>query len=195
VQVGLREQDVDGLTELAMQEAIRTYCWKDLSGRFGNVGMTRNWLEKKGNGVEQMGRGMLQLRHPTSSVQAAYGWVGPEECAFIPESQNTFAERVSEQFAGRGIGTLFATVIVSGATALWGARNIGLETYASNKGAIKVYERAGAEFVTERDSVRRGLDGDDVKDKRRYMRFSRTFDGPVEILNSHSNRNIQVRLK
>jgi hypothetical protein len=167
VEAGLRKIDVPGITEIAGQLPVRTYCWNDIEGRFGTESMAERWLSKA--------RGMMQLRHPSAAVQAAYGWEGPEWCEYLPGCENTFAVRVNKDFGKRGLGMLFSTVLVSGSAALYGARNVGLETWKSNMHAVTLYEKMSAERVTERESMRKTLDGGRTPDTRVYMQFPHTF--------------------
>lgn len=166
VEVGFRTKDLPSIAGIALQDATYTYCWKDIEERFGAEETAKQWLAK--------GRGMVQLYH-SSGVLAAYGWVGPEYSEYLPDCENTFAIRVSEEFAGRGLGTLFTMIVVSGSAALYGAQKVGLETWKSNVGAGRVYEKAGATFVTEREDMRKVKGSGKIADIRRYMLFPDTF--------------------
>lgn len=175
IEAGLRRQDVADITEIAGQEAVREFCPNDLEKRFGDEPMAEAWLAKNG------GRGVFLLRHIGSRALAGYGWTGAGTCQELPDCETTFAVRLSEKFAGRGLGTPFTTAIVAGSVALFEARRMGLETWASNTAAVRTYVKAGAQFVTTSDAVRPTLhpapndtDGQ-RRDARLFMAFPQTF--------------------
>jgi GNAT superfamily N-acetyltransferase len=164
---GLRRIDVPTITPITHEGPVVQYCWKDHSERFGDVEMAEHWQAK--------GRGMIQLDDLSKPVKAAYSWEGPERCEYLPDCDTTFAIRVSEEFAGKGIATRLTAVTLSGCAAIWGARNVGLETWASNEYAVRTYEKMGAEEVTRQPGMRQISKNEKVPDTRVYMRFPSTF--------------------
>lgn len=148
VYAGLRIADLEEIKEISQQEGVREYCPKDEGPkRFASKESTeQEWLPK--------GRGMMQLRALGNGALAGYGWTGPEDCTELPMCDTTFAERINERFAGRGLGGPFAIAIVSGSAALYGKRTVGLETWASNTAAVRSYLKAGAQLITTKDDVR-----------------------------------------
>lgn len=185
---GLREQDVQDITRIAGQPGVREFCPKDIRQRWTNIDATRKQLNKDG------GRGVFRLvklvdhLDPIDGDTVGYGWTGKsseDERAKLPRCENTFAIRLDSAVARQGLGRRFTAGIVVGSMALFNAHNIGLETWASNVGAVKSYFGAAAEFVTGQNSERvtRNLDeavrteiidGEEIgirPDTRYYMQF------------------------
>lgn len=182
---GVRVNDQPEIAAIARQEAVKEYCPKDDISRFHSEDSMAEWLKK--------GRGMFLLKRSRDDALAGYGWTGPEQCDEIPGQQNTFAIRLNKDvIAGKGIGKLFTTAITAGSMSLYGARNIGLETWGSNTAAVKTYLGAEAELVTSVDSQRPTLQGGDGawweeddktqvsklmrRDVRLFMKFGYSFD-------------------
>lgn len=170
VYAGLRVADLDEIKAISQQEGVREYCPKDEGPkRFASRESAEGeWLPK--------GRGMLQLRTLGDGALAGYGWTGPEACTQLPMCDTTFAERINEQYAGRGLGAPFAVAIVAGNSALYGECLVGLETWGSNTAAVRSYLKAGAQLVTTKDDVRptlKSATNEDGKrrDVRLFMRF------------------------
>ena len=173
VTAGVRRADVAPIANIAGQLAIREFCPKDQASRFPDEAAFMRWFNKPG------GRGMFVLRRGDDI--AGYGWTGTEPCEQLPACETTFALRLNGQFAGRGLGAPFTAAILTGSMALFGARRIGLETWASNTAAVKTYLKAGASLVTTQDGERPTLaptpcetDGK-RRDVRLYMHFPQTF--------------------
>lgn len=175
VVAGLRREDVPALTEVAEQEGTREFCPNDLKLRWGNEEMAERQLAKAG------GRCVLRLVRKDTGDTHGFGWTGhisEEEKQYLPMCENTFALRLHEASRGKKLGMPFSRVIVAGSMALWGARNIGLETWASNTAAVRTYLAAGAELVTTKDDVRPTLDRTKFQherhrnDVRLYMHFA-----------------------
>lgn len=175
VKVGVQRTDFAAIAEIASQEGIREFCPNDISKRFGDEPMMEKWLGKNG------GRGMFLLYETQSGDLAGYGWAGAGEYEELPECMTTFAIRLNERMAGKGLGKPFTDVIVSGSVMLFSALHIGLETWGSNTAAVRTYLKAGAVLVTTKDAVRPTLkpaanetDGQ-RRDIRVFMQFPRTF--------------------
>ena len=174
VVAGLDRASVPALTEIAEQEGVREFCPNDLTRRWGNGEMAAQQLAKAG------GRGVLRLVNRRDNSTLGFGWTGSiseEERALLPMCENTFALRLHEAARGKKLGEPFSRAIVAGSMALWGARNIGLETWASNTAAVKTYLNAGAPLVTTKDDVRPTLNRHNFQyqnhrnDVRLYMNF------------------------
>lgn len=176
VVAGVRRDDVKEIAAIARQNPVREYCAKDALTRCGDEEMMAAWFDGKKDG-----RGVFLLRHTGTLAVAGYGWTGPELCQELPESLVTLAVRLDEGVSGQGLGVPFTTAILYGSMALYGARNIGLETWGSNTAAVKTYLRAGADLVTTKDDVRPTLQhgphvvGGKRQDVRLYMQFPQTF--------------------
>ena len=187
----VRREDVPDLAEISAQEGsaqdgVREFCRNDLDKRFANPKMMAAWHEKDG------GRGTFLLRQ--LGATAGHGWTGPiaedgEERKLVPGAEVTFAIRLSGAFGGQGLAVPFTKAIVWGSVALYGARNISLETWGSNTRAVRTYLKAGAEVVTTADGWRPTLKEDEPglvydekkgyfkrRDVRLFMRFPRTFE-------------------
>jgi hypothetical protein len=183
VVAGLRRADLPEVTAIANTVPVREYCPNDMGKRVGDEHKAGTWQGERG------GKGVVLLRRLGDKAVGGYGWTSlapDDEKQMIPGEEVTFAERLGPIAAGRGLGALFAEAIVSGAVALHGARNVGLETWGSNTGAVRSYLRADASLVTTRDGYRPTLtptqseilDKDHPnkrRDVRLYMKFGRTF--------------------
>jgi RimJ/RimL family protein N-acetyltransferase len=167
VALGLRQADVESLNGLANQTAIREYCPNDLSRRFGDEAMVQKWLEK--------GRLTFQLRKIGEASLSGIVWTGPEKCVDLPDCDSTFAIRLSEEVAGQGLAAPLTIAALSGSVAL-GVKKIGLETWQSNIGAVKTYEKAGAKHIATRKGRRPTLAPEgEIDDVRLFMQFPHTF--------------------
>lgn len=160
---GLRREDVEDITRIAGQPGVREFCPKDLRQRWTDEAAAEKQLAKDGGrGVFRLVR-LLDHLDPINGDTVGYGWTGKsgdDERAKLPLCENTFAIRLDAAVAGQGLGKRFTGGIVAGSMALFGARNIGLETWASNVGAVKSYFAAGAEFVAAQNDERETLDYD-----------------------------------
>lgn len=151
VAVGLRREDVSGLADIAQQPGTREYCPKDLTARWGTEELAEKQLTKDG------GRGVLRLVSRDTGQIMGFGWTGrmsQEEQALLPGCENTFALRLHEDSRGQKLGTPFSKAIVAASMVIFKARNIGLETWASNTPAVRTYLGAQAVLVTTVDSQR-----------------------------------------
>jgi hypothetical protein len=174
VVAGLDRTVVSELAEIAQQEGVREFCPNDLKRRWATEEMAEKQLAKDG------GRGVLRLVSRKTGKTHGFGWTGKiseDEQSYLPMCENTFALRLHEAARGKKLGTPFSRIIVAGSMALWGARNIGLETWASNTPAVRTYLSAGAELVTTKDDVRPTLNRNNFShqnhrnDVRLYMNY------------------------
>lgn len=141
VVAGLCPANVADLTEISEQAGTLEYCPNDIAKRWTDIPTAEKQLGKDG------GRGAFRLEKIATSETAAHGWTGKssaDERAFLPDCENTFAVRVNERFQRQGLGKLFSHAIVAGSMGLYRAKRIGLETWASNTGAVKSYLGAKA---------------------------------------------------
>ena len=175
VVVGVTLADVPYITEIAQQQAVREYCPKDLTQRFGDSEMMTAWLGKNG------GRAMFLLRDVEHHVVRGYGWTGLGTCEELPDYTTTFGVRLDERVSGQGLGTPFVTTILSGSTALFGAQRVWGETWGSNVGAVKTYLKLGAKLVSVKDDWRPTLTTTPsvVDGKRQDIHLLMTFPSAV----------------
>lgn len=148
---GLTPTDVPALATIATQAGTREYCPGDLDHRWATEAMAEAQLAKAG------GRGVMRLVSQADGSTIGFGWTGAIDTAtrdLLPMCENTFALRLHEAARGKKLGAPFSRAIVAGSMALWGARSIGLETWASNTAAVKTYIAAGAELVTTKEGLR-----------------------------------------
>jgi hypothetical protein len=171
---------------MATQRHIVEYCPND-STRFGTQAAVGKWVGKNGG----------RLVHVLSRIQAdgdrrpiGWGWEGMGECEELPDHPITLAVRLGEEGLKQGLAMPFTTLIVAGSAALSRAnpRQVGLETWASNK-AVGVYEKAGFVHITSKGDMRptlqpvgtiingnavfefKGKPANMVFDVRRYMAY------------------------
>lgn len=161
VQIGLTEQIVEHLHEISLQPSIKEYCPNDCSTRFADIATTKNWLKK--------GRVTVLLIEKDTGDVAGYGWFGDGTTAYIPNGKQTFAVRISEKYQGKGLATPYSQIIVDLARNLYGADHLWLEAWASNVGAVHIYEKLGFALVTSEQTTRPTADGGKVADTRLYM--------------------------
>ena len=164
VHYGLTPEFANAIIAMAREPSIREYCPRDSGERFVDLASTEHWLSK--------GRTMFLLLKRTDSGDLqlpGYGWAGEATTEQVPGGQSTFALRVGEAGQGQGLATLFAQTIVSAATALFGAKNMWLETWASNGAAVHIYQKLGAIQIAEKPDQRPLPNGETVADTRLYM--------------------------
>lgn len=165
VHYGLTAGVSDDIAQMALEPAIREFCPNDFGGRFANRDATENWLSKR--------RAVFLLMKKSDSENEAkmvgYGWVGLGASSHVPDGETTFAIRIGEAGQGQGLATPFAQLIVSGAAVVYGAKNMWLETWQSNAGAVHIYHKIGFEDVDSSDDERVSGSGEIIKDTRLYM--------------------------
>ena len=98
-----------------------------------------------------------------------YGWAGNGTSARVESGENTFAIRLGSAASGKGLATHFARLIVEATSILFGLKDIWLETWQSNGGAVHIYHKIGFIDVAEEKSTRKKADGTEVEDVRLYM--------------------------
>lgn len=165
VHTGLNTKFGDAIVEMALEPAIKEYCPNDSGSRFSDRHATENWLQK-GRAV------FLLLKHDYTDDDlhmVGYGWAGAAKSPHVPEGETTFAIRIGEAGQGRGLATPFAKLIVNASAILYDARNMWLETWKSNGGAVHVYHKIGFEDVTEVPAQRTTANGEKVPDTRIFM--------------------------
>jgi ribosomal protein S18 acetylase RimI-like enzyme len=149
---------------MSQEPSIKEYCPKDSSERFTDRQTTAEWLSKKRATyllLQTLDDGKLEL--------AGYGWVGTKQSSQVPGGETTFSLRVGEGHQGRGLAAPFSVSMLAAATAMYGAQNMWLETWASNGGAVHIYHKLGFSDVTETHEQRPSLVGHSVADTRIYM--------------------------
>jgi len=167
---GIEPANVEDLTKIAGQEGVLEYCPKDIATRWTDIPTTQKQLAKDG------GRGVFRAESIDTGDTVAFGWTGKssdEERAYLPACENTFALRANEAYRGQGLGRHVSRAIVAGSMFFYGARKIGLETWASNTPAVRSYLGASAVLVTTQDSMRptRVPEHQDANGMRRDVRL------------------------
>lgn len=175
VVAGVTPEDVPFIKEIAQQRAVREFCPKDLTKRFGDRDMMAQWLGKNG------GRAVFLLRDTTTKAIRGYGWAGLAPCEQLPEYSATFGVRLDERVSGQGLGAPFTAAILSGSVSLFGIGRIWGETWGSNVGAVKTYLRVGAVLVSTKDDWRPTLENTPgvVDGKRQDVRVLLKFPQTV----------------
>ena len=164
VRSGLTPEFVAAIAKMAQEPNIREYCPRDSAERFADLESTKQWLSK--------GRTVFLLvkRADNDNLSlAGYGWAGAATSEQVPGGQSTFALRIGEAGHGQGLATPFAQLIVLAAAQLYGAKDMWLETWASNGAAVHIYQKLGAVQVAEKPDQRHTADGGTVADSRLYM--------------------------
>ncbi len=164
VHYGLTADFADDIAKLALEPAIKEYCPNDSGRRFGDRETTAKWLQK--------GRGtflLLKRKEDGALELVGYGWVGAGTNSHAPGGEATFAIRIGEAGQGQGLATPFARLIVFGAAVVYEAKNLWLETWQSNAGAVHVYHKIGFVDVAEEESERTSGNGEKVADTRLFM--------------------------
>lgn len=135
---GIRVADLEDILVIAETDGVVEYCPKDRVSRFKDEESAQKWVSK--------GRGGFLLRTMGDHEIVGYSWIGPEPCEELPDHPITTAFRTTV----RGTGLDLTVATVEGGKAQFDIDGYGLETWASNGGAVKTYVRAGAEFVTSK---------------------------------------------
>ena len=163
VHLGLTPNYADDIITMAREPAIREYCPNDYGNRFADRVATERWLSK-GRAV------FLLLKRQGDQLQlAGYGWAGPATSEQVADGEATVALRLGEIGQGQGLATPFLQLMVASSAAHYGAKNLWLETWASNSAAVHVYQKLGFEPVAEVAGERQTQAGGAVADIRLYM--------------------------
>ncbi|MEK7594541.1 MAG: GNAT family N-acetyltransferase [Patescibacteria group bacterium] len=168
VRVGLTPELADQIEVMARETSIREFCPNDSGGRFADRASMELWLSKQ--------RATFVLINKIHENEddlrlVGYGWVGLGTSPHVHGGETTFALRVGEAGQGQGLATPFAQLIIAGSAAIYGARNMWLETWQSNAAAVHVYHKVGFVDVNQEPSERPANNGDRVPDVRLYMSF------------------------
>lgn len=164
VRAGLTTELAGQILTMSQEPSIREYCPKDSGERFADLESTKRWLSK--------GRAMFLLLERSDGGKldlAGYGWSGAASSRHVPDGEITFALRVGEAGQGQGLATPFSQLILSSTAILYGAKNIWLETWASNGGAVHIYHKLGFTDVDKQPDRRLLPDGGTADDTRLYM--------------------------
>jgi hypothetical protein len=151
VEAGITPYLAGAIGQMATQPHIVEYCPNDAT-RFGTEPAVRRWIGKNG-GPQVLAISKIQENGDRRPI--GWGWEGMGDTEELPDHPITFAVRLGEEGLKQGLAVPFTILIVAGSAALSGAdpRNVGLETWGSNK-AVGVYEKAGFVPVTTKDDVR-----------------------------------------
>lgn len=164
VRIGLTPEFAREISAMSKEPSIREYCHRDSGERFADLESAERWLAK--------GRAVFLLLKRSDGGQldlAGYGWSGAGTSRHVPEGEITFALRVGESGQGQGLATPFSQLILSASAVLYDAKNIWLETWASNGGAVHIYHKLGFTDVAEAPDRRPLPDGGTIADTRIYM--------------------------
>jgi ribosomal protein S18 acetylase RimI-like enzyme len=112
---------------------------------------------------------LLHVSEDGERQLAGYGWVGAKHSAQVPGGETTFSLRVGENHQGKGLATPFAAALLAGAAVTYGTPHMWLETWASNAGAVHIYEKLGFHTVAEKSDTRPSVNGQMVADTRLFM--------------------------
>lgn len=165
VLTGFTPELAEAVSKMANEEHIKEYCPRDCTDeRFATVDSTQKWLSR-GHAVfvlaKQVGDGSWQ--------PVGYGWSGPKTTGEVPGSRTTFAVRIGKAGLGQKLSLPFSQTIIGATAKIYDAKNFWLETWASNAGAVHVYEQLGFKLVNQKPSSRPTADGRTVADSRLFM--------------------------
>lgn len=163
IRVGLSRQYAADIIDMAKEPAIREFCPNDIGSRFKDLAATEQWLSK------HRAVFLLIKKEADGSRLAGYGWVGPVESTQVPAGENTLAIRIGQLGQGQGLATPYTKLMADGSAILYDAKNLWLETWESNGGAVHVYHKAGFEDVAKEPSERPTAAGGHVQDTRLFM--------------------------
>ena len=166
VHLGLTPEIADDIAKMALEPSIKEYCPRDCAERFKDRDSTKAWLSKKRATfllLKKSDGGDLRL--------IGYGWAGAATSKEVPEGETTFAIRIGEVGQGQGLATPFARLIVEATKVLFEAKDMWLETWQSNGGAVHIYHKIGFEDVAQLDDQRISTSGDKIADKRLFMKL------------------------
>jgi ribosomal protein S18 acetylase RimI-like enzyme len=170
---GLTSEFAQAIAAMAREPSIREYCPKDSSERFTDLASAEHWLAK--------GRSMFLLLKRSDDGElnlAGYGWSGLGSNQHVPVGEITFALRIGQIGHGQGLATPFSRLILDASAVLYGAKNIWLETWASNAAAVHIYHKLGFVTADEEPGQRTLPNGQTMSDTRIYMLL------PDSLLNS-----------
>ena len=161
VHAGLTAKYAGDIMQMCLQPSIKEYCPNDCGRRFKDLEAAKQWLAK--------GRAAFLLVHKTNNSLVGYGWAGRETSPHVPGGETTFAIRIGESHQGQGLSTPYLRLIIAATAAIYGARNIWLETWASDAAAVHIYHKLGCIDVNQVEDQRPTADGSTMSDTRLYM--------------------------
>lgn len=162
VRHGLTPAMVDQIAAMAKEEHIREYCPRDCTDeRFATLVSTRAWLAR--------GHAVFLLVKKDDNQPVGYGWSGPKTSEEVPGGETTFAIRIAEAGLGQKLSWPFSQVILGATIKLYGAKSLWLETWESNQGAHRIYEKLGFKPVAKKPGSRPTADGGRAEDVRLFM--------------------------
>ncbi|QQS19555.1 GNAT family N-acetyltransferase [Candidatus Saccharibacteria bacterium] len=161
VRLGLTETDAATIQQLALEPSIIEYCPNDCDSRFRDKKGTTNWLSK--------GRAVFLLVEKATGDLAGYAWAGESQSDHVPDGKVTVAVRLSERHQGKGLATPYLAVVLDATIHLYDADNLWLESWASNTGAVHIYQKLGFTLVASVPSTRPTATGSLTPDTRLYM--------------------------
>jgi RimJ/RimL family protein N-acetyltransferase len=161
VQLGITAEDVAALQALSHQTSILKYCPRDCTERFKDEPTVRHWLLKE--------RLVFLLKEKSTERLAGIAWTGPGTSPHIPEGKLTGGLRLSETFQGLGLATPFLKVVLEHTKNEYSRERLWFECWASNAGAVHVYQKLGFTQVASELSTRPTSTGSTTPDTRLYM--------------------------
>ncbi len=161
VQLGITVADVTALQELSRQASILKYCPRDCTERFKDEPTVRHWLHKE--------RLVFLLKEKSTEQLAGVAWTGPGTSPHIPEGKLTGGLRLSEAFQGLGLATPFLKVVLEHTKNEYSRERLWFECWASNAGAVHIYQKLGFNIVETESASRPTPTGASEPDTRTYM--------------------------
>src|SRR5205085_1668406 len=138
VRYGLTPEYAEAIIEMAQEPTILEYCPNDAGNRFASMEAVERWLSK------QRLTFLLLKREANDALRlAGYGWIGNKDSSHVPGGHATFALRVGDQHAGKGLAAPFSTLMAAGSAITYDVGDIWLETWASNGAAVHIYHKVG----------------------------------------------------
>ena len=161
VQLGITAEDVAALQALSHQTSILKYCPRDCTERFKDEPTVRHWLLKE--------RLVFILKEKSTERLAGVAWTGPGTSPHISEGKLTGGLRLSETFQGLGLATPFLKVVLEHTKNEYSRECLWFECWASNAGAVHVYQKLGFNIVETESASRPTTTGVSEPDTRTYM--------------------------
>ena len=161
VQLGITAADVTALQALSHQTSILKYCPRDCTERFKDEPTVRHWLLKE--------RLVFLLKEKSTERLAGVAWTGPGTSPHVPDGKLTGGLRLSETFQGLGLATPFLKVVLKQTKNEYSRELLWFECWASNAGAVHVYQKLGFNIVETESASRPTPTGASEPDTRTYM--------------------------
>lgn len=161
VQLGITVEDVAALQALSLQTSILKYCPRDCTERFKDESTVRQWLLKE--------RLVFLLKEKSTERLAGVAWTGPGTSPHIPHGKLTGGLRLSEAFQGLGLATPFLSTVLEHTKNEYSGELLWFECWASNAGAVHIYQKLGFEIVETELASRQTATGGSEPDTRTYM--------------------------